>query len=80
MKKLKTTPWFIGYKKPLKDRIGPYERVYPYKEKESYLIFWCWWDGKFFGSPAESPEQSKNYYYKYGRSKNQNLQWRGVLK
>jgi hypothetical protein len=79
MKLLKTTPWLSGEEKPLSDRIGPYERDYT-EEQNGFKTYWCWWDGNFFGFPANSPKASKQIYKLFGHSDYQNLPWRGALK
>lgn len=76
---ISTTPWFSGDEKPLKDRIGPYQRDYS-DSQDGSNIKWCWWNGFFFGYPSFSFHSCKLNFETQGYSTMQNLPWRGVMK
>ena len=73
---MKPTPWYTGDQKPMPDRVGPYERDYKYGQR----YYYCWWDGKNFGTGLPVVNECADIRMEFGASPRQNLPWRGVAK
>ena len=65
---MKRTGWYRGDQKPLKEREGLFERIYPITRS----IYKCHWNGKDFGFGDGRMHGSPSPY--------QDLPWRGITK
>ncbi len=70
---MKLTPWYPGDVKPVRE--GVYERDYI---NASPGKFYCYWNGKYWGSFYTVPSGAVRY--RDIKSAAQNLPWRGVVK